>query len=478
MSSLVITKQTGNFFSLVLDSGDAIISEQNRLTTIGNFCNFKTANGANLVLKQNILYSEITIITGVSHVPTSVNDLWISLLDAGFFDGLGGGGSITPTRFTELSDTFTSYIGKDGQVLVVNESEQKIETIAISLFTAEDKTKLDNIEAESQKNVQANWEETDPESDAYIANKPPIVPNEYATLVYVNDLSPNTATIFDIVTPPITNDDDLKEDSNNLYIGTDLSNWIWDSIISLYKTEQVLDTSNFNYTGTTIPAGNNKTADIERSGGISIGGYISSLLGYFVNRNGSNTAQIGGFFNFSNAVGSNSMMWQLNASNGLDLWAYVSSTWTKIATFTNAGNLTANNLSGTNTGDETTASLKTKIDEYLGFACSDEVSNLATGLVTTFRMPYAMTLTGVRISLTTAPTISSVIVDVKQGGTSIFSTLVSIDSGELTSVTAATPAVISTTALTDDSLMTIHITQIGSGDTGKGLKLVLSGKKS
>jgi len=40
MSSLVITKQTGNFFSLVLDGGSPIISEQNRLTTIGNLCNF------------------------------------------------------------------------------------------------------------------------------------------------------------------------------------------------------------------------------------------------------------------------------------------------------------------------------------------------------------------------------------------------------------------------------------------------------
>ena len=172
MSSLVITKQTGNFFSLVLDSGDAIISEQNRLTTIGNFCNFKTANGANLVLKQNILYSEITIITGVSHVPTSVNDLWISLLDAGFFDGLGGGGSITPTRFTDLLDTFTSYIGKDGQILVVNESEQKIETIAISLFTEADKTKLDGIETGAQVNVQSDVNETNPDSPAYIKNFP------------------------------------------------------------------------------------------------------------------------------------------------------------------------------------------------------------------------------------------------------------------------------------------------------------------
>lgn len=135
-------------------------------------------------------------------------------------------------------------------------------------------------------------------------------------------------------------------------------------------------------------------------------------------------------------------------------------------------------LSGSNTGDETTASLKTKINEELGFACSDESSAVTTGLKVTFRMPFAMTLSSVRISLGTAPTIGSFIVDVKQNGTSVFSTLVSIDSTELTSTTASAPSVLSITSLTDDSLMTIHVTQIGSGDPGKGLKLVLIGKKS
>lgn len=145
-------------------------------------------------------------------------------------------------------------------------------------------------------------------------------------------------------------------------------------------------------------------------------------------------------------------------------------------TFTGA--IAATNLSGTNTGDETTATLKSKIVETLGFACSDETSNLTTGLKVSFRMPYAMTLSSVRISLVTAATIGSFVVDVKQNGTSIFSTLVSIDASELTSTTAATPAVITTTALTDDSLITIHVTQIGSGDAGKGLKLLFIGNKS
>jgi hypothetical protein len=175
MSSLVITKETGNFFSLVLDNGDPIISEQNRLTTVGDFCNFKTANGANLILKQNILYSEITIITSGSHVPTSIQDLWLSLITEGFFYGLGNSGSGTGAeRFTELLDTFSSYLGRDGQVLVVNESQQRIETIAVSIFSAADRNKLDNIESNAEVNVQANWNETNPNSDAFILNKPPI----------------------------------------------------------------------------------------------------------------------------------------------------------------------------------------------------------------------------------------------------------------------------------------------------------------
>jgi len=171
MSSLIITKQSGNFFSLELDGGVPIISEQNRLTTIGDYCNFKTANGANIILKQNILYSEITIITGVSHVPTSIDDLWVSLIAAGFFDGVVIGGGGTATRFDELLDTFT-YFGRDGQLLIVNESDLKLDTVAISIFTEEDKIKLDNIESEAQKNVNADWNEVDPDSDAFILNKP------------------------------------------------------------------------------------------------------------------------------------------------------------------------------------------------------------------------------------------------------------------------------------------------------------------
>ena len=109
-------------------------------------------------------------------------------------------------------------------------------------------------------------------------------------------------------------------------------------------------------------------------------------------------------------------------------------------------------------------------------ACSDESTALAAGVAkVTFRMPCAMALVAVRASLTTAQASGSIFtVDINDGGTTILSTKLTIDNTEKTSTTAATPAVISDTALADDAEMTIDIDQIGDG-TAKGLKVYLIG---
>jgi len=118
------------------------------------------------------------------------------------------------------------------------------------------------------------------------------------------------------------------------------------------------------------------------------------------------------------------------------------------------------------------ASIKT-----VGVAASDETTDLAvTAAVATFRVPYAMTLTSVRASVNTAPAGSDIIVDIKQGGSSIFTTnLLHIDDGATTSVGSGTTPNITTTALTDDVQITVDITQVGSGTAGKGLKVWLIG---
>jgi hypothetical protein len=126
----------------------------------------------------------------------------------------------------------------------------------------------------------------------------------------------------------------------------------------------------------------------------------------------------------------------------------------------------------------TDAGVFTGLPEAIQLAASDETTALTTGTAkVTFRMPFAMTLTAVRASLTTAQASGSIFtVDINESGTSILSTKLTIDNTEKTSTTAATPAVISDTALADDAEITIDIDQIGNG-TATGLKITLIGTR-
>jgi len=110
---------------------------------------------------------------------------------------------------------------------------------------------------------------------------------------------------------------------------------------------------------------------------------------------------------------------------------------------------------------------------------SDETTLLTTGTAKVkFRMPHVFKLTGVRASVSTAPTGSALTVDINENGSSVLSTKLTIDAGELTSTTAATAAVISDTLLADDAEITIDIDNVGSTVAGKGLKVTLLGARS
>lgn len=122
--------------------------------------------------------------------------------------------------------------------------------------------------------------------------------------------------------------------------------------------------------------------------------------------------------------------------------------------------------------------LPATITEAFIVPASAETGDLTTGTgKVTFRMPYAFTVTAVRASVKTAPTGATVTVDINEGGTSILSTALTIDAGETTSTTAATPAVISDAAIADDAEITIDVDQIGSTIAGEGLKITLIGNK-
>jgi hypothetical protein len=123
------------------------------------------------------------------------------------------------------------------------------------------------------------------------------------------------------------------------------------------------------------------------------------------------------------------------------------------------------------------AAITTLREMPLERAVTDEAAVLTAGTgKLTFRMPYAFTVTAVRSSVKTASTSGLVTVDINEGGTSILSTKLSIDANEKTSVTAATPAVISDTALADDAEITIDIDAAGTGAVG--LKVIIYGYRA
>jgi hypothetical protein len=124
-------------------------------------------------------------------------------------------------------------------------------------------------------------------------------------------------------------------------------------------------------------------------------------------------------------------------------------------------------------GDSTFVALPDEIQ----VACSDETTVLTTGVKVTFRMPYAMTLTAVRSSVTTAPTGSSLIVDIKENGTTVLgatdATKLVIDT---TTKTNNGSVSITDSALADNAEITINIVQVGSANAG--LKVTLIGTRA
>lgn len=116
--------------------------------------------------------------------------------------------------------------------------------------------------------------------------------------------------------------------------------------------------------------------------------------------------------------------------------------------------------------------------QNLGFAVSDETTDISTDTGTTFRMPLAFTIEDIRASVTTAPSGSSVIIDITKNGTSIFAVNsgISIDSGEETSSTSTSAYGLTATSIAADDEIVIDVTQVGSVTAGTGLKVYFVGQ--
>jgi len=116
----------------------------------------------------------------------------------------------------------------------------------------------------------------------------------------------------------------------------------------------------------------------------------------------------------------------------------------------------------------------TESPEFFILTVGSEDIGLTTGTAKfTFRTPYACTLESVKATVTSAPTGSSVIVDINENGSTVLSTKLSIDASETTSTSASSQAVISDSSLANDAEITIDIDQVGSVSPGVGLKVYM-----
>lgn len=99
-------------------------------------------------------------------------------------------------------------------------------------------------------------------------------------------------------------------------------------------------------------------------------------------------------------------------------------------------------------------------------------------------VPAAFTLTGVFASLKVAPTTSQIVtIDLNElpigsapgAGTTVLSTLMTIDLTEVSTTTAATPAVISDSAIAAFSYLIVDVTAVDTGNTAAGLEVKVCG---
>jgi hypothetical protein len=108
---------------------------------------------------------------------------------------------------------------------------------------------------------------------------------EFARIVYFDGTDINAATVFDTVQPPVTNDDALKNDPDNLYQGEDGK--LYTSTGTVYVSYNAPAATEWNLAGTNSDAGSNKVTRIWRKGAIMVGDGVDSTTnfnGYFLAR--------------------------------------------------------------------------------------------------------------------------------------------------------------------------------------------------
>lgn len=99
--------------------------------------------------------------------------------------------------------------------------------------------------------------------------------------------------------------------------------------------------------------------------------------------------------------------------------------------------------------------------------CSDETTELvAADPIKTFRSPFACQFNDARASINgVSASGGPIIIDIKESGSTLLGTKLTIDDGEESSLSAPSPTIIDN-SIADDAEITIVLVDAGSGATG------------
>ncbi|MFD2922038.1 hypothetical protein ACFS6H_20120 [Terrimonas rubra] len=145
--------------------------------------------------------------------------------------------------------------------------------------------------------------------------------------------------------------------------------------------------------------------------------------------------------------------------------------------------VSSSKITGGSEGQVVKYFLGTKTWAYEDFdmaaALSDETTTLTTGTKLTFYTQSQLLIRDVRASLTTASSSGLVTISITVNGNPMFSTPLTIDAGEESSFTAATPFVFDGGSSTfgSDNNYKVVVTVSGAGTGAAGLKLYMKGYK-
>lgn len=130
----------------------------------------KLTAGPNITIANNIISTDKTVVAAGNNVSVTSSYEPSTRTVTYTVHSAGGSGTAVQSNWAEQDPLEPSYIQNKPQNLVQDASYVHTD----NNFTTTEKLKLDGIQAGAEANVQADWNETNTDSDAYIKNKPTI----------------------------------------------------------------------------------------------------------------------------------------------------------------------------------------------------------------------------------------------------------------------------------------------------------------